>query len=130
MYFVYVFFFKQNAAYEWRIRDWSSDVCSSDLARKRVEHPAQGVHAGTATVAEQDHRSFGRRVGCARENFLIPGRFCGVDLIDAQHQAADLFVANGRASCRERGWHNVTLWVVALSLKKKIRSVDKLRSNI
>src|SRR3546814_1694446 len=92
MYFVYVFFFKQNAAYEWRIRDWSSDVCSSDLARKRVEHPAQGVHAGTATVAEQDHRSFGRRVGCARENFLIPGRFCGVDLIDAQHQAADLFV--------------------------------------
>src|SRR3546814_10306029 len=87
-----------------RISDWSSDVCSSDLftdryehdvgeaARKRVEHPAQGVHAGTATVAEQDHRSFGRRVGCARENFLIPGRFCGVDLIDAQHQAADLFV--------------------------------------
>src|SRR3546814_4858972 len=27
-----VFFFKQKTAYEWRISDWSSDVCSSDLA--------------------------------------------------------------------------------------------------
>src|SRR3546814_6779735 len=26
------FFFKQKTAYEWRISDWSSDVCSSDLA--------------------------------------------------------------------------------------------------
>src|SRR3546814_17184697 len=26
-----VFFFKQKTAYEMRIRDWSSDVCSSDL---------------------------------------------------------------------------------------------------
>src|SRR3546814_3327133 len=26
------FFFKQKTAYEMRIRDWSSDVCSSDLA--------------------------------------------------------------------------------------------------
>src|SRR3546814_10739251 len=25
------FFFKQKTAYEWRISDWSSDVCSSDL---------------------------------------------------------------------------------------------------
>src|SRR3546814_1095397 len=25
------FFFKQNTAYEMRISDWSSDVCSSDL---------------------------------------------------------------------------------------------------
>src|SRR3546814_12276 len=29
------FFFKQKTAYEMRISDWSSDVCSSDL-RKRV----------------------------------------------------------------------------------------------
>src|SRR3546814_9682766 len=27
----YVFFFKQKTAYEVRISDWSSDVCSSDL---------------------------------------------------------------------------------------------------
>src|SRR3546814_232044 len=30
------FFFKQKTAYEMRISDWSSDVCSSDLALKRA----------------------------------------------------------------------------------------------
>src|SRR3546814_6766598 len=29
-----VFFFKQKTAYEMRISDWSSDVCSSDLLEK------------------------------------------------------------------------------------------------
>src|SRR3546814_8895656 len=29
--FIYFFFFKQKTAYEMRISDWSSDVCSSDL---------------------------------------------------------------------------------------------------
>src|SRR3546814_3051130 len=31
---VFVFFFKQKTAYEVRISDWSSDVCSSDLQAK------------------------------------------------------------------------------------------------
>src|SRR3546814_4488311 len=31
-----VFFFKQKTAYEMRISDWSSDVCSSDLHRRPV----------------------------------------------------------------------------------------------
>src|SRR3546814_6519024 len=31
VYLVDVFFFKQKTAYEMRISDWSSDVCSSDL---------------------------------------------------------------------------------------------------
>src|SRR3546814_4345294 len=30
---IVVFFFKQKTAYEMRISDWSSDVCSSDLCR-------------------------------------------------------------------------------------------------
>src|SRR3546814_6675676 len=30
---VNIFFFKQKTAYEMRISDWSSDVCSSDLVR-------------------------------------------------------------------------------------------------
>src|SRR3546814_3858164 len=30
-FFGFVFFFKQKTAYEMRISDWSSDVCSSDL---------------------------------------------------------------------------------------------------
>src|SRR3546814_10513963 len=29
--YIFVFFFKQKTAYEMRISDWSSDVCSSDL---------------------------------------------------------------------------------------------------
>src|SRR3546814_6172662 len=31
--FYFFFFFKQKTAYEMRISDWSSDVCSSDLVR-------------------------------------------------------------------------------------------------
>src|SRR3546814_5663131 len=31
MFYVIFFFFKQKTAYELRISDWSSDVCSSDL---------------------------------------------------------------------------------------------------
>src|SRR3546814_18224224 len=31
--FLFFFFFKQKTAYEMRISDWSSDVCSSDLGR-------------------------------------------------------------------------------------------------
>src|SRR3546814_3997521 len=39
-----LFFFKQKTAYEMRISDWSSDVCSSDLTAfffvpLRIEHP-------------------------------------------------------------------------------------------
>src|SRR3546814_5256321 len=36
MLFVLFFFFKQKTAYEMRISDWSSDVCSSDLQPDRV----------------------------------------------------------------------------------------------
>src|SRR3546814_4897270 len=32
-----VFFFKQKTAYEMRISDWSSDVCSSDLERNPAD---------------------------------------------------------------------------------------------
>src|SRR3546814_3338895 len=44
------FFFKQKTAYEMRISDWSSDVCSSDLAA-RQEVLASDLHdAGTDPV--------------------------------------------------------------------------------
>src|SRR3546814_4941657 len=36
-YMLPLFFFKQRTAYEMRISDWSSDVCSSDLAAARRE---------------------------------------------------------------------------------------------
>src|SRR3546814_3059474 len=40
---MFCFFFKQKTAYEMRISDWSSDVCSSDLSisRSAVEQPFQ-----------------------------------------------------------------------------------------
>src|SRR3546814_7802842 len=41
----YFFFFKQKTAYEMRISDWSSDVCSSDLMTAQtpdVTEPATG----------------------------------------------------------------------------------------
>src|SRR3546814_5001889 len=34
LWFILFFFFKQKTAYEMRISDWSSDVCSSDLAQR------------------------------------------------------------------------------------------------
>src|SRR3546814_3801443 len=46
---LYFFFFKQKTAYEMRISDWSSDVCSSDL------RGAQRVEVGCAAV-QQDVR--------------------------------------------------------------------------
>src|SRR3546814_10827465 len=41
--FSLVFFFKQKTAYEMRISDWSSDVCSSDL--RPAGPPGQGVRS-------------------------------------------------------------------------------------
>src|SRR3546814_9707739 len=39
MIFIVVFFFKQKTAYEMRISDWSSDVCSSDLNKTKISMP-------------------------------------------------------------------------------------------
>src|SRR3546814_13807553 len=39
----FVFFFKQKTAYEMRISDWSSDVCSSDLSFFGSQLIANGV---------------------------------------------------------------------------------------
>src|SRR3546814_3697239 len=90
---MYIFFFKQKTAYEMRISDWSSDVCSSDLplyisidldgvdpsAAPGVAHPEPGgltvrellavLHKQTAPVVGADivelhpGRSEERRVG-------------------------------------------------------------------
>src|SRR3546814_9919062 len=37
LFFFFFFFFKQKTAYEMRISDWSSDVCSSDLHHVNAE---------------------------------------------------------------------------------------------
>src|SRR3546814_7183356 len=38
MIYMFIFFFKQKTAYEMRISDWSSDVCSSDLLARFIEN--------------------------------------------------------------------------------------------
>src|SRR3546814_11248751 len=53
-----VFFFKQKTAYEMRISDWSSDVCSSDLR-----------HRGDQAMRGRDSRP-GRRNSQGRESGL------------------------------------------------------------
>src|SRR3546814_9480968 len=49
------FFFKQKTAYEMRISDWSSDVCSSDLGRdvERVLRLPIFFGIGGADIADQ-----------------------------------------------------------------------------
>src|SRR3546814_1016907 len=69
-----VFFFKKKTAYEMRISDWSSDVCSSDLCflldhhfdeRSRIlgQGPAFGDDHGDRLADAGDARSEERRVG-------------------------------------------------------------------
>src|SRR3546814_20685836 len=70
---LFFFFFKQKTAYEMRISDWSSDVCSSDLIQTRSIHmanPAISVRIGRVRDAadgeareQQRERSEERRVG-------------------------------------------------------------------
>src|SRR3546814_1546656 len=62
------FVFKQKTAYELRISDWSSDVCSSDLRGDPVQpardhdagagepHPARGTRAAHALRHRHEHR--------------------------------------------------------------------------
>src|SRR3546814_15976144 len=46
-----VFFFKQKTAYEMRISDWSSDVCSSDLATYNPVFGADGTPRKVVKIA-------------------------------------------------------------------------------
>src|SRR3546814_14180631 len=57
-YYLVIFLFKQKTAYEMRISDWSSDVCSSDLTGRQLPQRHQCA----------DHRHRGEhRVGAARD---------------------------------------------------------------
>src|SRR3546814_3176514 len=62
---IFVFFFKQKTAYEMRISDWSSDVCSSDLhhmrarRRRRIvgQHPAHPPDQPLGRKADRPQRA-------------------------------------------------------------------------
>src|SRR3546814_7889715 len=78
--FLVCFFFKQKTAYEMRISDWSSDVCSSDLVpvigqgtwrmgeeaslhKKEVAALRLGIELGMTLIDTAEMRSEERRVG-------------------------------------------------------------------
>src|SRR3546814_4259818 len=82
------FFFKQKTAYELRISDWSSDVCSSDLAgqfeRARIaeRHGAGGVgpDVGTALLFRHGHPDGDAGLFRRGDEAWIIGRGGGADL--------------------------------------------------
>src|SRR3546814_1768511 len=49
---VFLFFFKQKTAYEMRISDWSSDVCSSDLTTAELDVWLGTIHDALAAKGE------------------------------------------------------------------------------
>src|SRR3546814_2834468 len=92
---VFVFFFKQKTAYEMRISDWSSDVCSSDL----YEMLQRCVKAGVAALANPPTHGANDRELVAELASVSTGVAHVERLLDRV-----LFTACeiGRASCRER----------------------------
>src|SRR3546814_5367428 len=82
---VFFFFFKQKTAYEMRISDWSSDVCSSDLGAFRARK-----------LALQDSRCVDG-VTLERRTLILP------EALPAGYHRLHLPDKIGRASCRERG---------------------------
>src|SRR3546814_4009541 len=89
----FFFFFKQKTAYELRISDWSSDVCSSDL----VFGGGQGDHSSFCEA-----RSSAVAVGEAVE---APVGVEDPSPSPSSEQAASGSSTEaeiGRASCRER----------------------------
>src|SRR3546814_15352498 len=77
-----VFFFKQKTAYEMRISDWSSDVCSSDLV---VEHIGGPTPESADILGRIDDR-IGRAVGQARQ---IEARIEDPDVREARAPARE-----------------------------------------
>src|SRR3546814_10948009 len=58
-----VLFFKQKTAYEMRISDWSSDVCSSDLPGRTQGAQQEGFRLVVAMVGEGQYLVVAQR-GC------------------------------------------------------------------
>src|SRR3546814_11445012 len=83
-----MFFFKQKTAYDMRISDWSSDVCSSDLG-DRLPHEQNLVECQQRIVGSFETRRIGNRanrlralqVGC--KDHLLAHGFRDIDAEDA-----------------------------------------------
>src|SRR3546814_3530295 len=86
----FFFFFKQKTAYEMRISDWSSDVCSSDLmAYNWLFDRLQQKYGFERTVWIRTLHAFGFEFGLILAAIPLAAWWLGISQI-------------GRASCRER----------------------------
>src|SRR3546814_6562180 len=84
-----VLFFKQKTAYDVRISDWSSDVCSSDLRahaarcarrrRGRLQIQAAGRFACAQRTMGRTVQLTQRRSGAIKHGFNARGRCCSTD---------------------------------------------------
>src|SRR3546814_9955950 len=92
MLFVSLFFFKQRTAYEMRISDWSSDVCSSDLGGRLAGH--LGAHHRPERMAGAHRQDPGSRGLSAAVRLPALARCLAPQVPDTEEI--------GRASCRER----------------------------
>src|SRR3546814_7375734 len=98
MYFF--FFFKQKTAYEMRISDWSSDVCSSDLiarvglAAELGDPAAQALPQCACDVVTVEREE--------RDEVEHPDEEVEAGDQHEQHHRLLLDREIGRASCRER----------------------------
>src|SRR3546814_11607792 len=70
--FFFFFFFKQKTAYEMRISDWSSDVCSSDLERRNLRLACRSLFGDAAAEQGSDGAGGQRAPGKGRKE---RGRF-------------------------------------------------------
>src|SRR3546814_4583527 len=65
---LFLFFVKQKTAYEMRISDWASDVCSSDLIAHKIEVVAerQVASAGFRIIGDGEIAQHGAKLSRAR----------------------------------------------------------------
>src|SRR3546814_3989380 len=93
------FFFKQTTAYDMRISDCSSDVCSSDLRLVDAVHLQRHLAEPDDLRAQRTVGPTGRTEAFARQR-LAPGADAATDQPARLQQLAAHEI--GRASCRER----------------------------
>src|SRR3546814_5821132 len=93
------FFFKQKTAYEMRISDWSSDVCSSDLL-KRSEQAGEPMEMidGKAKVGVGNLYRLGWVVAVSAALLTVWTTI----VRDDGSGEGNFMIEIGRASCRER----------------------------
>src|SRR3546814_2062867 len=94
----FFFFFKQKTAYELRISDWSSDVCSSDL-RQAAPDPRRDPRRPRQRQADrQDHRRGGGQICLCGEMDRIERRIMSYALSFSATDPAELWAEAGDAA--------------------------------